>query len=289
MATNLPDDWFRPTEDEVSGEGRQEEVSTPPTVATEGTARDPETTGRMRIDLDEHGASVVIGSSVAAPSVSRPRRRRHVPVWVLWVALALAVGLAAGTLVHNSVLSSVPSVALDQPAAGPASSAGEAPWQGASHPVTGMTATASCTADPQPGSGGGLVSYEASNLVDGKEDTAWRCDGSATGQRITLTVPQGTKVVGVGLVNGYSKTVGDQDLYRQYRRVLKVRWSMPDGSWFTQDLTDDIETMQTVMIRPVVVRGPILMTIISSSQPGRPGEPTRDAVLISSVQVLAAS
>jgi len=60
---------------------------------------------------------------------------------------------------------------------------------------------------------------------------------------------------------------------------------MPDGTWFNQDFTDDDQDLQKVMIAPRTVKGDITLAIIASTQPGSLGEPTRDSVLISSVQL----
>jgi len=122
-------------------------------------------------------------------------------------------------------------------------------------------------------------------VVDDKPETAWRCNGSGEGQQITLTLPHPSRIVGVGMINGYAKVFGNVDLYPQYRRVRTVRWTMPDGTWFNQDFTDDDQDLQKVMIAPRTVKGDITLAIIASTQPGSLGEPTRDSVLISSVQL----
>ena len=98
-------------------------------------------------------------------------------------------------------------------------------------------------------------------------------------------MPRPSRIVGVGLINGYAKVYGDVNLYPQYRRVRTVRWTLPDGTWFDQDFTDDDESIQKVMISPHAVKGDITLTIIATTEPGLLGEPTRDSVLISSVQV----
>ena len=91
------------------------------------------------------------------------------------------------------------------------------------------------------------------------------------------------------MINGYAKVFGNVDLYPQYRRVRTVRWTMPDGTWFNQDFTDDDQDFQKIMIPPHTVSGDITLTIIATTQPGLVGEPTRDSVLISSVQLYEAS
>lgn len=248
---------------------------------------DPETSGRMRIHSDAaEGTSVTVGHVEQRLHHLGEQRRRRFPGWVVVVALALAVGLVLGTVVSSATGSAdVPTLTgTASPVPSPRPS-DQMPWQGAVRPVGKVTVTASCTADPRPDAKGDLISYRAEHVLDDDPATAWRCNGTGKGQRLTLTVPSGTELVGVGLVNGYTKTAGSTDLYPQYRRVLKVRWSLPDGSWFVQDLTDDDPSLQTLMIAPHRVSGPVVMTILASSEPGRPSEPTRDAVLVSGLKL----
>ena len=165
------------------------------------------------------------------------------------------------------------------------STTADMPYQGKVKAISGVKATASCVSDPAVGSRHELVRYDAKYVVDDKPETAWRCNGSGEGQQITLTLPHPSRIVGVGMINGYAKVFGNVDLYPQYRRVRTVRWTMPDGTWFNQDFTDDDQDLQKVMIAPRTVKGDITLTIIASTQPGSLGEPTRDSVLISSVQL----
>ncbi|WP_220454649.1 hypothetical protein, partial [Bordetella avium] len=67
---------------------------------------------------------------------------------------------------------------------------------------------------------------DAKYVVDDKPETAWRCNGSGEGQQITLTLPHPSRIVGVGMINGYAKVFGNVDLYPQYRRVRTVRWTL---------------------------------------------------------------
>lgn len=288
---DLPDDWFRPgsheqpDEDEQHASSEQGERNRYRRFSRR--AKDLETHGRVHLDRDEQGGrSVVVGHRMdqASPSSATRAFRRG---WMLWVLLALAVGVLVGTVVVRS--SGIDSGAPDSVVSVPADNVTDAPapYTGQSRPVTSITASATCTADPRGGIKGGLVTYQPANLVDGSSQTAWRCDGSANGQKITLKVPDGTSVVGVGLINGYAKKADGVDLYPQYRRVLKVRWDLPDGEWFIQDLTDDSQTFQTVMIAPTRVHGGIVMTIIDSTLPGE-DMASRDAVLLSQVAVLTA-
>lgn len=324
MPTDLPDEWFRPshcdepgdqgldTPDEYSDEKRDTDATAQSQTSTGGAGRsststggsdhgtgseslrpiDPEQTGRLSLGSPDDGwPSVVVGHAPSLRGSQRLARHRgvRIPLLVLGLVIALVLGLVLGSLAHrarSSGMTASRSTAVTSISV-PASTA--QPWGGATRVIAGTRADASCVAAPAMDESRREVRYPASNAVDGRLVTAWRCDGEAVGQRLTFTVPSGTRLVGVGMVNGYAKRADGMDLYSQYRRVLKVRWQLPGGAWFTQDLTDGNRTFQTVMITPHVVRGPITMTILSSSSPGMPGEPTRDAVLISEVRLLASS
>ena len=100
---------------------------------------------------------------------------------------------------------------------------------------------------------GNPVTYRAANLTDGDPTTAWRMPGRATGEDVVLSWPQARTVTEVGLVNGYAKTddVGDDDRYRQNRRVLEVTWIFDDGTEITQELAETPEPQMLSLDAPV--------------------------------------
>lgn len=294
VVTRMPDEWFRPDEEESgpgepcpaeSVEGPQENENPPSRHAdSEETPISSTTSGTIRVLTDDTGPSVVVGHA-RATGASASSHRWHFPIWILGVAAALVVGLVLGTFITQS-RDSTGAAQIAPRALVPAStSTADMPYQGKVKAISGVKATASCVSDPAVGSRHELVRYDAKYVVDDKPETAWRCNGSGEGQQITLTLPHPSRIVGVGMINGYAKVFGNVDLYPQYRRVRTVRWTMPDGTWFNQDFTDDDQDLQKVMIAPRTVKGDITLTIIASTQPGSLGEPTRDSVLISSVQL----
>ena len=265
VVTRMPDEWFRPDEEE-SGPGEP-----CPAESVEGPQENENPPSR-HADSEE-------------TPISASSHHRHFPIWILGVAAALVVGLVLGTFITQS-RDSTGAAQIAPRALVPAStSTADMPYQGKVKAIGGVKATASCVSDPAVGSRHELVRYDAKYVVDDKPETAWRCNGSGEGQQITLTLPHPSRIVGVGMINGYAKVFGNVDLYPQYRRVRTVRWTMPDGTWFNQDFTDDDQDLQKVMIAPRTVKGDITLTIIASTQPGSLGEPTRDSVLISSVQL----
>ena len=121
--------------------------------------------------------------------------------------------------------------------------------------------------------------------MDDQLETAWRCNGDAVNQRLQFTFAAGSQLVGVGIVNGYAKGAGTASLYDQYRQVVSVRWDLPDGSWFIQNLSENSRVVQQLMIPPTSTDG-IRLTILESTTPGQRGDPGRDAVLLSTVRFL---
>ncbi len=105
---------------------------------------------------------------------------------------------------------------------------GKGTWDGKVEPVGGVKASVGCTSKPSKDASGHQVSYGAENLTDGVADTAWRCKGAATGEKITFTLPEKTAVGEVGLIPGYAKTddKSGADRYAQNDRVTKVRWTI---------------------------------------------------------------
>ncbi|MSS45034.1 hypothetical protein FYJ43_02990 [Cutibacterium sp. WCA-380-WT-3A] len=292
----MPDEWFRP-DDDGSGpdelcpaEGTEEasDSGNPPPRHADDSLISSTTSGVIRVVTGDTGPSVVVGRTHASVT-STSSRRRHFPVWILIVAAALVVGLVLGTFITQS-RDSTGAVRVTPGATVSASSAAaDMPYQGRVKAIDGVRAIASCVSDPAVDSDHHVVRYDPEFVVDDKPDTAWRCNGSGEGQQITLTLPRSSRIVGVGMINGYAKVFGDVDLYSQYRRVRTVRWTMPDGTWFNQDFTDDDQDLQKVMIPPRTVKGDITVTIIATTSPGLIGEPTRDSVLISMLQVYEAS
>ncbi len=109
-------------------------------------------------------------------------------------------------------------------------SAKSKPWHGPVAEVDKVKAKAGCTAKSGVDASGKKVDYKSKNMTDGDKTTTWRCNGTATGETISLKLPKGTEVAEVGLVPGYAKTdpADGSDRYRQNNRITKVRWIIGD-------------------------------------------------------------
>ncbi len=103
-------------------------------------------------------------------------------------------------------------------------------WDGAVVPVTGVRATAGCTSKSGVDASGASVSYQVGNLVDGRAETTWRCDGAAVGEKITLDLGTDVAIGEVGLIPGYAKTDDETkaDRYAENNRITRVRWTIGD-------------------------------------------------------------
>lgn len=139
------------------------------------------------------------------------------------------------------------------------------------------------TAPPTRDFDGNLVGYDAAQMGDGVAATAWRMDGDATGQTITMTLPDPAVVESVGLVNGYAKQVAGVDWYPNNRRVVAVTWTFSDGSEVTQTLAEQPE-VQTIEVPPVETAS-LTLTLTSVTPPGG-GSLGRDYTAISEVTVI---
>lgn len=162
---------------------------------------------------------------------------------------------------------------------------GKGAWKGEVERVGGITAKADCTSAPGEDASGEKVGYAAANLTDGAADTTWRCDGTAIGEVLTLTLPATTPIGEVGLIPGYAKTddaTGD-DRYRENNRVTRVRWTIGDTE-VVQQLTPSPEDRSLRLVRVprtdtdevrleilAVAKGPRNTTAISEVQLGRAG------------------
>ena len=107
----MPDEWFRPDEEESgpgepcpaeSVEGPQENENPPSRHAdSEETPISSTTSGTIRVLTDDTGPSVVVGHA-RATGASASSHRWHFPIWILGVAAALVVGLVLGTFITQS-------------------------------------------------------------------------------------------------------------------------------------------------------------------------------------------
>ena len=138
------------------------------------------------------------------------------------------------------------------------------------------------TAPPTTDFDGNLVAYEASQMGDGNPATAWRTAGDATGQTITVTLPEPAVVTRVGLVNGYAKQVAGVDWYPNNRRTVAVTWGFDDGTTVEQTFAER-PGMQRLEVPPVETAA-VTLTFTAVTPPGA-GNLGRDYTAISEVSI----
>lgn len=143
-------------------------------------------------------------------------------------------------------------------------------------------ASATCQSPPAVDAAGDPVSYEPARVYDSDLTTAWRCNGSGVGQRLTITLSESTTVAEVGLVPGYAKTdpVSGADRYAENNRITEVRWRFDDGSTYVQRMSGSAANRSMRVLRvPATPTRHVVLEILAS----RPGP--RHTVAISEVRI----
>ena len=205
--------------------------------------------------------------------------RRPRGIWVLAAVAALAVLVLGAWFLGQKI-------GGDDDAEDPAAAGSSRPDQQTERVDHTADASASApkTAEPNVDVDGNATSYDASNMLDGVPETAWRTEGDATGMKIVFTFAEKTRITEVGLINGYAKKARDGgkvlDWYEGTRRIQQVTWIFAKGQTVRQDLSDD-RSPQTIEVEPVEVTK-VVLKIAATSEPGD-GAARRDYTAISDV------
>jgi hypothetical protein len=158
-------------------------------------------------------------------------------------------------------------------------------WEGAVSAVPVNAISADCTSPPGRDSAGRKVTYVPGKAIDDKADTAWRCNGTAVGQKLTLRMGTDVDVAEVGLVPGYAKTDPESgvDRYAENNRISRVRWTLGDGESIVQRLDTDRSSRAVQLLRvPRTTTDTITLEILAVTRG------PRNTTAISDIQVLAA-
>ena len=250
MRPRVPDEYFRPAaeSDDVGSE--------------QAVRRAPETTGVKTVPV---GA---VREGVTARALA------------IMLALAIAGSFAIGRIFLFPALPPVPpaspiptetSAATATPTATPSSR-----YDGPVQTVADVTATGQCLS--------GWSSRTPSDLFDDDESSYWSCRGDGIGEAISFTFDGAVPLAGLRVVNG--NTV-EPDQYLAERRIVAIRWTFSDGSFFEQGLAANSRSPQEVRF-PVREADQVVMSIIGSTEPGD-GAPSADYVSISMLEFLAAA
>ena len=139
-------------------------------------------------------------------------------------------------------------------------------------PVEAVRATggsATCQAPDSVDEAGNPVSYPPWQAFDADLSTAWRCDGSGEGARLSVTLPEGARVAEVGLVPGYAKTdpASGVDRYAENNRITRVRWVFEDGSSYEQEMSGNPADRSMRSIRvPESETGTVVLEVLASAK-----------------------
>ena len=126
---------------------------------------------------------------------------------------------------------------------------------------TRPTASDACT-PPNP------TSFDASNVTDGRPDSAWMPDPSDTNPTVTLNFDAPVQVSALQLVNGYPKQDPcrpDLNRFYQFMRPSLVSVDLHDGSALRQLSVTDTPTEQMLDIAGTTDQ--ITLTILESNPP----------------------
>jgi hypothetical protein len=234
-------------------------------------------------DTAERAAPFVLVDEQVGGELDGPERRS----WLTWVAAGLAMAvLAVGAYALWAFVLDDSDTPSGAHAADPASESAGGPTP--SDVALQATARAPETAPPSEDVDGQLVSYDASNMLDGVPETAWRTEGDGTGLRLIFELAAPTRLTTVGILNGYAKhsTDGrgrDYDWYRGNRRVEVVVWDFGKGAKVRQELGTDRE-VQSMAIDPVTTRT-VIVRLVQVSPPGN-GRAARDYTAISEISLV---
>ncbi len=270
MASNIPDDWFRPENAEIPDEPTV--VQTPVRVGSTEVFQTP-------------------NNFAPIPPSANHDKGRNWALAILVVVAALLVGLLFGTLSRNRVEGPVEPQLWPGKTTAKGNSPAKTVYSGEVSQVKPVSVEASCHANNATDSLGKKVSYPAEAMTDGNLNTAWRCDGDGVGVSLTFNFKPGTELVRFAVYNGYGKRDPKTNdlMYGQYRRVSSVLWNLPSGQEIPQGFADNGSGAQQINIVPTTIDGPVTLTIQGSTNPGWPNIDTRDAVLISEVEFFTAA
>lgn len=286
-----------------SDEARTGEITAADAAATEAPAAEAPDTEAPAAEAPATGTpgTWIPASGVAGQDVATEYRTR--PGWLAPVALA-AVALvfvgcayALGRMVSGGDESTAAPGSgsstrpVDQTtAAEPTESPGSAvaapkPWAGEVAPVRPVEVEVACTAPAGVDAAGKKVSYRAAAMIDGKTATAWRCPGTAIGQRIRIRLPEHTDLAEVGLIPGYAKTDAQSkvDRYAENNRITRVRWLLADGTRVEQALSGNPKDRSMRTIRVPATEGDVVTLEIVEVAKGK-----RNTTMISELSIGAA-
>lgn len=240
-------------------------------------------------------APVALASAEPVETAPTPAPARHAaghrPHWTGWLLLAVGVLVAAllGSCLARGGDEPKPTSAEPTPSASTTwSSASTSPLpadtgRAGVDLAVGASVTAPRPIRPGTDIEGHRVPYPATNMLDGRRDSAYRLAGDATGTLIRFHLGADRVVTAVGLVNGYAKVDGGTDWYPLNRRISRVEWRFADGTTVEQELVDTPD-LQAMQVAPETTSW-VELRLVEVGKPG-PGRRGKDTTAISDVLLL---
>lgn len=226
------------------------------------------------------------------PTAPPARRHGFVPMAIAGVCALLLLVLLALWLVFRPVSRDESTADRSSSAAGSTRPSDTAASDGGAAGEPGDLAGQAqvdvpAVAVPNQDVSGRTVTYDATNMLDGDPQTAWRMPGDGTGAELTIDLGAPTAVTELGLVNGYAKV--DRDTagrevrwYPRNRRILEVSWTFDDGTSLSQTL-DQTTRLQSIEV-PEVTTSSITLRLVEVSPP-LAGPQGRDYTAISDLSL----
>jgi hypothetical protein len=136
-------------------------------------------------------------------------------------------------------------------------------------PVSPLSVTATCQAQPGTDAANNPVTYEPQRTLDGRPETAWRCEGSAIGARLVFELPQPMWITSVGLIPGYAKIdpTDGTDRFLDNYTVTAVEWQFDDGVSHRQSIAAPRPTLTTSELPEEVYATQVVLEITGTGNP----------------------
>jgi hypothetical protein len=149
-------------------------------------------------------------------------------------------------------------------------------------PLQPVSVTATCQAPPSVDSVGNTITYEPQLTLDAVDGTAWRCAGSAVGQRLVFDFVRPVTLASMGLIPGYAKIdpADGTDRFSENRTVTSVVWWFDDGTAQAQTIPSPAPTLASVRLPAGATTSQVVLEIIGTGNDGA----VRDFTAISEVR-----
>jgi hypothetical protein len=130
--------------------------------------------------------------------------------------------------------------------------------------------SATCQAPAGTDAAGNPITYEAERTLDGRPETAWRCEGAAVGVRLVYEFYQPMAITAVGLIPGYAKIdpTDGTDRFLENYTVTAVEWQFDGGQTHRQSIPAPRPTLTMSELPVEVVASQVVLEITDTGNPG---------------------